>query len=112
MEQRMKLKHTLLIAIVAVMLITRVLFKNMSKDLEKQSSEPSANAEVFIAGGYGLYKEAMPFTDVMYITEVNTIIEDGDVFFPEFDENDFEVTTGETGGDEIKFNRKIYRRKK
>ncbi|MCR5628959.1 MAG: dihydrofolate reductase [Eubacterium sp.] len=54
----------------------------------------------------------MPFTDVMYITEVNTIIEDGDVFFSEFDENDFDVTTSETGGDEIKFTRKIYRRKR
>ncbi|WP_288886035.1 dihydrofolate reductase [uncultured Eubacterium sp.] len=77
----------------------------------KEAIDLAANAEVFIAGGYGLYKEAMPFTDVMYITEVNTIIEDGDVFFPEFDENDFDVTTGETGGDEIKFTRKIYRRK-
>ena len=78
----------------------------------KEAIEMAGEQNVYISGGYGLYKEAIPFVDVMYITEVQTTIEDGDVFFPEFDENDFEVTTGETGGDEIKFNRKIYRRKK
>ena len=67
---------------------------------------------VYISGGYGLYKEAIPFVDVMYITEVQTTIEDGDVFFPEFDENDFDKTEGETGGEEIKFIRTTYTRKK
>ena len=48
----------------------------------------------------------------MYITEVDTVVEDGDVFFPEFNEDDFDVTVGETGGDEIKFTRTTYTRKK
>ncbi|MBP5192668.1 MAG: dihydrofolate reductase [Eubacterium sp.] len=67
---------------------------------------------VYISGGYGLYKEGLPLVDVMYITEVDTVVEDGDVFFPEFNEDDFDVTVGETGGDEIKFTRTTYTRKK
>ena len=54
------------------------------------------NSNIYIAGGYGLYKEAIPFVDVMYITEVDMNIEDGDVFFPEFDVNDFDLIIGET----------------
>ena len=42
----------------------------------------SDNSNIYIAGGYGVYKEAIPFVDVMYITEVDMNIEDGDVFFP------------------------------
>lgn len=66
---------------------------------------------VYISGGYGLYKVALPFVDKMYITEVDTTIENGDVFFPEFDANEFDVKIGETGGDEIKFTRMIYTRR-
>ena len=78
----------------------------------KEAIEMAGEQNVYISGGYGLYKEAIPFVDVMYITEVQTNIEDGDVFFPEFDENDFDKTEGETGGEEIKFIRTTYTRKK
>ena len=57
----------------------------------------SDNSNIYIAGGYGVYKEAIPFVDVMYITEVDMNIEDGDVFFPEFDVNDFDLIIGEIG---------------
>ncbi len=46
------------------------------------------------------------------LTMGNTVVEDGDAFFPEFDAEDFELTTGETYGDEIKYTRTVYRRKK
>ena len=78
----------------------------------KEAIEMAGEQNVYISGGYGLYKEAIPFVDVMYITEVQTNIEDGDVFFPEFDENDFDKSEGETGGEEIKFIRTTYTRKK
>jgi dihydrofolate reductase len=78
----------------------------------KEAIEMAGDQNVYISGGYGLYKEAIPFVDVMYITEVQTVVEDGDVFFPEFDENDFEKEEGETGGEEIKFIRTTYTRKK
>lgn len=65
----------------------------------------SDNSNIYIAGGYGVYKEAIPFVDVMYITEVDMNIEDGDVFFPEFDVNDFDLIIGETFGENTKYTR-------
>ena len=71
----------------------------------------AAGEDVYIAGGYGLFEEAMPLACKLYITEVDTIIEDGDVFFPEFDEMEFGLAIGETGGDDISYTRTIYTRK-
>lgn len=77
----------------------------------REAIEIAGDKDVFIAGGYGLYKEALPFVDVMYITEVDLVIEDGDVYFPEFNEEEFEKTIGETLGDDIRYTRTVYRRK-
>lgn len=41
--------------------------------------------EIFIIGGGQLYRAALPFADRLYITEVETVIEDAEVFFPEID---------------------------
>ena len=76
----------------------------------KEALELAEDQKVFIAGGYELYKEALPLVDVMYITEVQLVVEDGDVFFPAFNADDFEVTVGETLGDEIKYARTVYKR--
>ena len=48
----------------------------------------------------------------MYITEIDIQIDNGDVFFPEFDRNEFDITIGDTEGDDIKYTRTIYTRKK
>lgn len=74
--------------------------------------DPSGEKNVYISGGYGLFKEAMPLVDIMYITEVDTLVEDGDVFFPEFNPDEFDIAEGETGGEDIKFTRMTYTRKK
>ena len=71
----------------------------------------AGDADIYVAGGYGLFKEAIPLVDRMYITEVDMVVENGDVFFPEFDENEFEVSIGEVGGEDIKFTRVVYERK-
>ena len=76
----------------------------------KEALELAEGQDVFIAGGYALYKEALPYIDVMYITEVQLVVEDGDVFFPDFNADDFEVTVGETLGDKIKYARTVYKR--
>ncbi len=76
-----------------------------------EAMEIANGSDVYIAGGYSLYKEAIPVADLMYITEVDLVIEDGDVFFPQFDEEDFEKETGETLGEEIRYTRTVYRRK-
>ena len=71
----------------------------------------SNGEKVYIAGGYGLFKEALPLVDTMYITEIDIVIENGDVFFPEFDSNEFDIAIGETGGEDIKYTRTIYTRR-
>ncbi|MBR2036471.1 MAG: dihydrofolate reductase [Lachnospiraceae bacterium] len=71
----------------------------------------SGDENVYIAGGYGLFKEALPLVDTMYITEIDMVIENGDVFFPEFDSNEFDIAIGQTGGEDIKYTRTIYTRR-
>ena len=78
----------------------------------KEAIEAAGDADIYVSGGYGLFKEAIPMVDKMYITEIDMEIEDGDVFFPEFDKSDFDMTVGETGGEDIKYTRTIYTRKK
>ena len=68
-----------------------------------------SEGNTFIIGGYNLFKEAIPLVDVMYITEVNLVVEDGDVFFPEFNENDFDIEVSEETDE---YRRLIYTRKK
>ena len=77
----------------------------------EEAIEAADGVNVYFAGGYGIYKAALPLVDVMYITEVNTVVEDGDAFFPEFDAGDFDVAIGETLGEKIKYTRTVYRRK-
>lgn len=77
----------------------------------QEAIEVAGDADIYISGGYGLFKEALPLVDKMYITEVDTFIEDGDVFFPEFNHEEFDMTVGETGGEEIKYTRTVYTRK-
>ena len=67
--------------------------------------------EVFVIGGASIYKQFIDLTDTLYLTEV----EDesiADVYFPEFDKNDFEREVVGHGSDNgINFNFVIYRRK-
>ena len=54
--------------------------------------------EVFVIGGGQLYRQAMPLADRLYITEVEAVIDDAEVFFPDLDANaDWKLT--ETDGD-------------
>lgn len=44
--------------------------------------------DIYIAGGAGIYKTALPYTDVMYLTIVSVDVE-GDVLFPEINPDDW-----------------------
>ena len=46
--------------------------------LQQAIEKSPAGKDICIAGGAQLYKEAIPIVDVMYITEVDVLIEDGD----------------------------------
>lgn len=47
--------------------------------------------EVFVIGGEGLFRGALPMADRIYLTTVEIHVA-GDTFFPEFNENDFMLT--------------------
>lgn len=78
----------------------------------QEALDISKGENVYISGGYGLFKEALPLVDKMYITEVDITVDNGDVFFPEFDSNEFDMVIGETEGNDTKYTRTIYTRKK
>ncbi|MEM9836109.1 MAG: dihydrofolate reductase [Bacteroidota bacterium] len=45
--------------------------------------------QVFIIGGGEIYRQAMPYVDTVYLTIVDTVIEDGDTFFPSLSPEDW-----------------------
>ena len=71
-----------------------------------------SEGDIYIAGGYNLFKEAIDIVDKMYITEIDLVIENGDVFFPPFQEEDFNVQLLEENHDTIPYKRLVYSRKK
>lgn len=67
---------------------------------------------IFIAGGYRLFEEALPIVDKMFITEVDLVVEGGDTFFPVFNTSEFDKEVVEIGGDEVSFTRVTYTKQK
>lgn len=63
-------------------------------DNVKTISDPSLclsykeDEEIFIIGGASVYKYFIPYADKLYLTEINDE-KKADVYFPEFDYNDF-----------------------
>lgn len=63
--------------------------------LEKAISfAKTLDENIAIIGGGNIYKQAMEFTDILYITEVHHEF-DGDTYFPEIDAADWEETERE-----------------
>ncbi len=50
----------------------------------------SYGKEIFVIGGAQIYGQMIPFAEKMYISHVKAEHE-GDVFFPEFDKNEWEI---------------------
>lgn len=72
--------------------------------------ENYSDKEIYISGGAGLYTEAIPLVDKMYITEIDAIIE-GDTYFPEFNEDDFIEETDSSFSEELPYTYLTYTRK-
>lgn len=51
--------------------------------------------ELFIVGGAEIYRQTMDLISTFYLTRVHTTIENGDVFFPEWDENAWTLRSSE-----------------
>lgn len=69
----------------------------------------SHNTDVFICGGYSVYKEALPYADKLYITEVDESFE-GDTFFPEFDQSQYQRTVIREMKDQYNYRFVVYDR--
>ena len=62
------------------------------------------NDKIFIIGGGTIYKLFLPLADTLNLTIVDKTDDKADVFFPEFDENDFnEISREEKEIDGLKF---------
>ncbi len=67
----------------------------------------SYGKKIFFIGGTTIYRQALPFTERMYISYVKKNYE-GDTYFPEFDQKDWNI---ESRQDFEKFELVVYRRK-
>lgn len=64
-----------------------------------EAFERASAKDVYISGGAMVYKEALPYCEKLFVTEIDAHIE-GDTFFPEFDESLYEKEVGDYYNDE------------
>jgi len=69
----------------------------MAYSIEEVLAKCSTDEECFIIGGGMVYKQFLPLADKLYLTRVNKPFE-ADVFFPEFDLNEWEEIEKESHG--------------
>lgn len=65
-----------------------------------------ANNEIFIIGGESVYRQFLPYTDELLLTEVDGEVVHADAFFPDINKNDWKLikTTEITDWCTIKYN--------
>ena len=71
-----------------------VIVHSFEEALEK--AKESGTDEAFIIGGGQLYSETLPLADKLYITHVDTTFPDADVFFPEMNCDEWNMTSTES----------------
>ncbi|THE10388.1 dihydrofolate reductase [Bacillus timonensis] len=64
------------------------------EEIVKMSEE--TQQELFVIGGAEIFKEILPNTDRLYITEIDEEFE-GDTYFPAFDKSEWKVISKEKG---------------
>lgn len=84
-----------------------VTVKSLKEALELAKDEK----EIFIAGGGEIYRQVLPMTDRIYLTIIDKVIE-GDVYFPEINEDKFVKTYEERIEGEIPYTYYTYERRK
>ena len=65
-----------------------------SLDRAIEIAAEAAETEVFVAGGAGIYRLALPRADRLYLTRVHAAIE-GDTLFPEWDQREWELVASD-----------------
>lgn len=65
------------------------------------SNSKALKDEVFIIGGASIYKQALPYTDYLYISHVKNVVENADTFFPKVNWDEWAVIETEEYDDFI-----------
>ena len=65
------------------------------------SNSKALRDEVFIIGGASIYKQALPYTDYLYISHVKNVVENADTFFPKVNWDEWDVIETEEYDDFI-----------
>lgn len=55
----------------------------------EEALKATENDNVFVIGGGMIYKELLPLCDKLYLTEIDAVCPDADVYFPQFDKSVF-----------------------
>ena len=66
----------------------------MVHSIEEALEHTHTSDEIFVLGGGQVFKGMLPYADRLYVTEIDTELE-GDVFFPEFDHQEWLETSRE-----------------
>ena len=66
------------------------------EDISMLKKYIDSDEENFVIGGATIYKLLMPYADKLYITKINKSF-DGDVYFPEINENEWQEVKREKG---------------
>lgn len=61
-----------------------------------QIAKDNEETEAFIIGGGEIYRLGMPFLDRVYLTEVDTTVEGGEVFFPRLHPEEWKEISSES----------------
>lgn len=71
----------------------------LAKAKEIENTSNNAEPEIFIFGGSRVYTDALPYTQRLYVTEIEATDEDADSFFPAY-KNEFNKIVEETANQE------------
>lgn len=61
---------------------------------EAFAAAEKAGKPCFVIGGGDIYRQSLPLADTLYVTEVHTVIDDADTFFPDIDPSVWEKVSG------------------
>ena len=68
----------------------------MFPSLEAALAACPADEQVFVIGGYSVYRDALPLADRLALTEVDAAAEDVDTYFPAFDAEEWQLASRES----------------
>lgn len=85
-------------------------FENLSEFLNFANK---LNQPIFVIGGETIYTQLLPYTNTLYLTEINEEAQ-ADIFFPKFNKKDWTILPGpqQSGYTGLTYHRNIYIRKK